>query len=123
MFGISFSELLLIFIIGVIVFGPEQLPQIAKKAGKIFFSIQHMLTRIRQDIYHQTGLSELEKAKTDLNDIYIQIKKDISGYPSNINNMSLGQIPYTHKNHINYIYSYYQPELDFDRQPELFDQQ
>ena len=34
MFGISFSELLVIFLIILVVFGPERLPQIANTLGK-----------------------------------------------------------------------------------------
>ncbi len=123
MFGISFSEILLIIILGVIIFGPEQLPQIAKFLGKWFFAIQNSLSKLRNDIYNQTGLTELVQARYDLDKIYNEVKNTVISerYQQNTINHNSNSND-DNKNVIEYYeYIYYQPELDFERQPELFD--
>lgn len=111
MFGINFSEIALILLISLVVFGPKQLPQIASQLGRLIFAIRHYIERIKQDLYQQSGFNEINKAKTDLIKTYQQLKKDIV-----INN------PIIEDKINNYMHEeeLYQPELDFSNQPELF---
>jgi sec-independent protein translocase protein TatB len=110
MFGISFSEIILIFVIALLVLGPQQLPQIASKVGRLIFTMRNFMLHLKQDIYQQTGFNELTNARDGIINGYQQIKKDI---------FSTGSINYIHPE----IFTndeFYQPELDFDAQPELF---
>lgn len=113
MFGISFSEIILILVISLIIFGPKQLPEIAKKAGRLFFVVQHFFIKIKQEIYQHSGLNELNQVKQDITHTYNQIKSSLVAnptYPDNSHEQS------------QHIEGMHQAELDFDRQPELFDQ-
>lgn len=70
MFGVSFSEILLIALLSLVVFGPKQLPQIARTIGTFLGSIYYYFNRIRQEFYQQSGFHELTKAKQDLINSY-----------------------------------------------------
>ncbi|MBP9742240.1 MAG: twin-arginine translocase TatA/TatE family subunit [Burkholderiales bacterium] len=70
MFGISFSEILLILLISLIVFGPKQLPQIARTIGTFIGNLYYYFNRIKQEVYQQSGFSELNLAKQDLINTY-----------------------------------------------------
>jgi TatA/E family protein of Tat protein translocase len=41
MFNISLPELLLIFIVALLVFGPKQLPHLAKNLGRLIAKLSH----------------------------------------------------------------------------------
>ena len=110
MFGISFSEVMLILVIAIVIFGPKQIPEIATKAGQIFFSIRHMLYKFKQEIYQQSGFNEFNQTKQDIINTYRQLKSDITT-PSTVE--------YIHPEQV--IEELYQPELDFTNQPELFE--
>lgn len=116
MFGMSFSEIVLIFIIVLLVFGPRQIPTIASQISKLIINIRHYFSEIKNDIYDKSGLSEIHDIKEDIRVIYSNVKHSI-----NVDN----KIQY----HERFDYDtfedleiYFQPELDFDREPELFDE-
>lgn len=110
MFNISFGEVALIFIIALIVFGPKQIPQIASKVGKFFFISKNYIHKLKEDIYEQSGFYEFNKAKFDIVNSYQQLKNTLV----NNDNLNLLHPP------IEIEQQLYQPELDFEYQPELF---
>lgn len=114
MFGISFSEIILILVVSLIIFGPKQLPEIAKQAGRLFFIAQHFFIKIKEEIYQHSGLNELNQVKQDITHTYNQIKNSIASNPTCPDS--------THEPLYNGTKKLYQAELEFDRQPELFDQ-
>lgn len=113
MFGISFSEILLITVIAVIVFGPEQLPTIARKLGSIVRDIQQFRSNVTNQLYTQSGIEDLQELKNQLTDAVNEIRGSVSD-----------DISYLNERDIVYqeIELFYQPELDFNSQPELFDE-
>jgi Sec-independent protein translocase protein TatA len=112
MFGISFSEIILILLIGIIIFGPKQLPQIAAKVGIFAVGLSKYIVKLKQEIYAQSGFKELEQAKTDLTNIYIKLKNEVVlRQPINTFNDTKFN---SNDNEL------VQQELDFEQQPELF---
>ena len=110
MFGISFSEIILIFIIALLVLEPKQLPQIINKAAMLVMTLRNFITRLRKDIYLQSGFDELNNTKNLLINKYQQIK----------NNMLLNEsLRFMHPPRLD-INEFHQPELEFDKEPELF---
>jgi len=75
--GIGFPELILIFIIALMVFGPRRLPEIAAKVGKTVADLRNMssglLTEWQREIAVATRVEELEKTRQELD----QIKQDL----------------------------------------------
>lgn len=73
MFGLGFTELLLIFIVALLVFGPEKLPEIAKNLGKAIGTFRATFDDIRRDVY----VAE-RSLKTDFDDVEKDDIKDNS---------------------------------------------
>jgi len=46
MFNIGFGELIVVFIIALIVLGPEKLPDFAKKISRIVIEIKKIISKI-----------------------------------------------------------------------------
>ncbi len=56
MFGIGTTELLIILVIALIVFGPKRLPELAKQLGKAFRELRKATDEVKENI----GLNELD---------------------------------------------------------------
>lgn len=121
MFGINFSEILLIAVISLLLFGPEQLPSIARKAGKMFSTLRNLRTNLSSQLYEQIGLQQINQIKNDLQNTITQLKQSIDTNltSSNENNcFGLSEAEFSTQE----FQFLYQPELDFESQPELFDE-
>ncbi|MEM8593382.1 MAG: Sec-independent protein translocase protein TatB [Pseudomonadota bacterium] len=82
MFDIGFLELVLLAVVGIVVIGPEQLPAIIKKIMLWHGRLKRQFTQvrsqiedeigadeIRQQLYNETILSELDSGKKIVNDL------------------------------------------------------
>lgn len=49
----SLSELLLILIVALVVFGPDKLPELAKTLGRLFLKMQRLKERFSHLLYEQ----------------------------------------------------------------------
>ena len=54
MFGIGFWELILIFVVALIIFGPEKLPKIAASLGKAYYEFRKTFEEVKFDIENET---------------------------------------------------------------------
>ena len=61
MFDVSFSELLLILIVGLIVFGPEKLPQVVRTVSLWLGRARRTFNQIRAEIEREAGVDELKR--------------------------------------------------------------
>ncbi len=52
MFGVSFFELIVIFGVALIVFGPEKLPEIARTLGKVTGELSKHTNALRREFYN-----------------------------------------------------------------------
>ncbi len=52
MFGVSLPELLVIFAVALIVFGPERLPEIARTIGKVAADLRRASDQVRREFYN-----------------------------------------------------------------------
>lgn len=50
MFGVDFSELMVIFVVALIVIGPERLPKVARTAGHYWGRAQRLMNSVKADI-------------------------------------------------------------------------
>lgn len=66
MFDVAFSELVVIALVGLIVIGPERLPQVARTAGHMWSRLQRYVTTVKNDISNEMDLEEARKMKQSL---------------------------------------------------------
>ena len=78
MFNLSFSEILVIIIIGVLVVGPEELPGLIRKIRHFMTHIRNMVSQITDQIDEQTDLGTLKKEAENINH-NIQTIVDLEG--------------------------------------------
>lgn len=62
MFDIGFSEVILVFIIMLLVVGPERLPRIARTAGLWIGKMRGFVSSVKADIDRELATEELKKA-------------------------------------------------------------
>src|SRR5688572_23055589 len=64
MFDVGFSELVLLFVIGLLVLGPQKLPKVAAEIGKWVGRARRTATQLRRQLEREIELSEIEKPPT-----------------------------------------------------------
>jgi Tat protein translocase TatB subunit len=98
MFDIGMSELLVIFIVALLVFGPKRLPELARALGKGLAEIKRSLNDAKRQV--QTEFREIEsqekggigKGFADIKQSLEDMKKQVDiGYKDIIT--SVGQVP------------------------------
>ena len=65
MFDISFWELAMIGIIGLLVIGPERLPSVARTVGLWVGRARHMISMVKTDVERELKAEELKKTLGD----------------------------------------------------------
>jgi|TARA_B100001996_G_C18122462_1_gene385739 sec-independent protein translocase protein TatB len=61
LFQIGFLEILIIFILGLIIIGPERLPEVIKTFLKLYKRIEKKFINFKKDIEDDIGSNELKK--------------------------------------------------------------
>lgn len=61
MFDVSFTELVVIGVVALIVIGPERLPKVARTAGLLLGRLQRYVSQVKADINREIQLDELKK--------------------------------------------------------------
>lgn len=68
MFDLSFSEIMVIGIVALIVIGPERLPKVARTVGHLVGRAQRYVSNVKTDIQREMELSELNNLKNQVHD-------------------------------------------------------
>ena len=61
MFEIGFPELLVILFVGLVVIGPEKLPQLIKTSTRSFRAIKSFLYETKSEIEKSVGMDEIRR--------------------------------------------------------------
>ncbi|WP_191602078.1 Sec-independent protein translocase protein TatB [Marinomonas algicola] len=93
MFDIGFSELLIVFIVGLLILGPERLPHAARSAGLWIRKIKRSIGTVQREINEQLDKEELQQKIQETNNRIMAetnaIQNTITPLPETANN----QIP------------------------------
>jgi len=68
MFDVSFTELLVIGVVALVVIGPERLPKVARTLGHLVGRAQRYVNDVKTDIQREVELDELRKLKDQMQD-------------------------------------------------------
>ena len=66
MFDISFTELIVIAVVALVVIGPERLPKVARTAGHLLGRLQRYVSDVKSDIQREMQLEELKKLQAEV---------------------------------------------------------
>lgn len=80
MFGIDFSEFLVIGVIALIVLGPERLPKVARTAGHLFGRLQRYAADIKQQVKHEMEAEDFKQIQSQ----FQEVKDAASGIENSI---------------------------------------
>ncbi len=66
MFGVGLPEFLVIFVVGILVFGPDRLPEFARQAGRLVRQVRQFTQAARDDLRTELGPEFADFELTDL---------------------------------------------------------
>jgi sec-independent protein translocase protein TatB len=66
MFGVGLPEFMVILVIGLVVFGPDRLPDLARQAGRMVRQVRALTRQARDDIRAELGPEYADFELTDL---------------------------------------------------------
>ena len=66
MFEFSFSELLMIMVVALVVIGPERLPKVARTMGLLWGRAQRYVNGVKADIERDMAIAELREMKAKI---------------------------------------------------------
>ena len=100
MFDISFSELMVIAVVALIVIGPQRLPAVARTLGHLFGRMQRYVNDVKSDISREMELDELKKLQTSMEDAarsmrdsVESVNKEVSATESELNKLAKSANP------------------------------
>ncbi len=65
MFGMGFEEIAVIFILGIVIIGPKQLPQVARGIGRLLTHMRRLANEVRSSMHdHMQALEDMDEVKT-----------------------------------------------------------
>ncbi|MBS1209002.1 MAG: tatB [Proteobacteria bacterium] len=68
MFDVGFSELVLIGIVALVVFGPEDLPRVARTVGHLLGKFRRYVADVKSDISQEMALADVKRLHDELKD-------------------------------------------------------
>jgi sec-independent protein translocase protein TatB len=69
MFDVSFTELMVIGVVALIVLGPERLPKVARTAGHLFGRLQRYVSDVKQQVKSEMDAEDLKQFKTQMQEV------------------------------------------------------
>lgn len=84
MFDISFTELLVVGVIALVVIGPERLPKVARTIGHLVGRAQRYVSDVKTDIQREVELDELRKLKDQMQDAAQSVQSSLQNTESAI---------------------------------------
>ena len=85
MFGVDFSEIMVIMIVALIVIGPERLPKVARTMGEWWGRLQRYINRIKADVTTSMELEELRELERKIKAEADALERTVQQVGSNLN--------------------------------------
>ena len=65
MFDFGFFKLFLLFVVALVVIGPERLPRVARTAGALYGRLQRYVAQVKSDVRREMEAADLHNVKTE----------------------------------------------------------
>jgi sec-independent protein translocase protein TatB len=65
-FDVSFSELMVIAFVALIVIGPEKLPKVARTLGALVGRMQRYLAEVKEEVNREARFEELQQLQNEI---------------------------------------------------------
>src|SRR5690348_1970948 len=85
MFDISFTELMVIAVVALIVIGPQRLPTVARTLGHLFGRMQRYVNDVKADISREMELEELKKLQSSMEDAARSMRDSVTSTVESVN--------------------------------------
>jgi len=85
MFGVDFSEILVIMLVALIVIGPQRLPKVARTMGEWAGRVQRYVNRIKMDVTTSMELEELREMERKIKAEADALERTVQQAGSDIN--------------------------------------
>lgn len=76
MLSLGFSEILVIAAVALIFIGPDKLPEVAQKLGRIIWQIKNSSEELRKELTIPGYSESKEKIKSELNELKTEILEE-----------------------------------------------
>ncbi len=77
MFDVSFSELLVIMVVALLVIGPEKLPKVARTVGAFTGRMQRYMAQIKEEVNREMRFEELQKLQQEIKQSVENVEKNV----------------------------------------------
>jgi sec-independent protein translocase protein TatB len=85
MFGVDFSELIVIMVVALVVLGPERLPKAARAMGEWWGRAQRYINRIKADVNNSMELEQLRELERKVKDEADALERSVQQASNDIN--------------------------------------
>ena len=77
MFDISFTEIMVIAVVTLVVVGPERLPKVARTLGHLLGRVRRYVSNVKRDIQQEIEIEELNELHTSMQNAAHSIKNSV----------------------------------------------
>lgn len=77
MFDVGFSELIVIGIVALVVFGPEDLPRVARMAGHLLGKFRRHVSEVKAEINREMELADLKRLHDEVQASALNIRETV----------------------------------------------
>lgn len=77
MFDISFAELMIIAVVGLLVIGPDKLPQVARTLGAFMGRLQRYVAQVKDEVNREARFEDLQNLQQEIKAGARQVKSSI----------------------------------------------
>jgi sec-independent protein translocase protein TatB len=77
MFDVSFSELVVIAVVALIVIGPEKLPKVARTLGALAGRMQRYVAQVKEEVNREVRFQELQQLQQEIQEAVTKTKETI----------------------------------------------
>jgi sec-independent protein translocase protein TatB len=76
-FDISFSELMIIAVVGLLVIGPDKLPQVARTLGAFMGRLQRYVAQVKDEVNREARFEDLQNLQQEIKKGVRQVESSI----------------------------------------------